>query len=469
MSFVALLTIALFRQGLSPTCSKFSRRSRGCLFLLVALGLGFVSGCGEDSGADSSTPADLPGQPAVDAAGGEPGEPARAPALFEPYRAMWVLCEGSQRALEDPVRVEALVERARALGVSDLFVQVYRGGRAWYDSTRADAGPYRELLQATGVDTLRQLLTLAHAEDIRVHAWVNVLSLSLNSGASLLDELGREAVLVDRRGRSILNYPGLEVPPPDVGWYRMGTRGVYLDPAAPGVSERLAAIFAELVERYPKLDGLHLDYIRHPGVLPFVPGSGFGVGLDFGYGAASIERFQRETGLRGPYRDPLQRDPTSLVNTRRWDAWRREKVSELVARIRETALGKRPGLLVSAAVNSYGDRAYLSLQQDWRRWLEDGLLDFAVPMIYTRDDRMFRYQVEAFASGRNADRIWMGVGSWLFAKNPERALGQLDTVRAAGSTGEALFSYDSLVEAPELYQALVARNDPAERETSEKE
>ena len=114
MSFVALLTIAFFRQGLSPTCSKFPRRSQSCLFLLVALGLGFVSGCGEDPGADSSTPADLPGQPAVDAAGGEPGEPSRAPALFEPYRAMWVLCEGSQRALEDPARVEARGGPARS-------------------------------------------------------------------------------------------------------------------------------------------------------------------------------------------------------------------------------------------------------------------------------------------------------------------------------------------------------------------
>ena len=42
--------------------------------------------------------------------------------------------ESSQRVLDDPARIEPLLARAAALGVSDLFVQVYRGGRAWFDS-----------------------------------------------------------------------------------------------------------------------------------------------------------------------------------------------------------------------------------------------------------------------------------------------------------------------------------------------
>jgi hypothetical protein len=77
--------------------------------------------------------------------------------------------------------------------------------------------------------------------------------------------------------------------------------------------------------------------------------------------------------------------------------------------------------------------------------------------------------VESFASGPDADRIWMGVGSWLFAANPERALRQLAMVRAAGSTGEALFSYDALVEAPALYQVLVASAALSEKGPREKE
>ena len=129
---------------------------------------------------------------------------------------------------------------------------------------------------AGGTDPLRELIRQAHASGLRVHAWVNVLSLADNRDAPLIRELGRDAVMVDQQGRSILDYPKLDVPEPDRRYYRMGTPAVWLDPAAPGVAPRLAETFAELAPRYPELDGLHLAYIRYPGVLPFAPGSRFG-------------------------------------------------------------------------------------------------------------------------------------------------------------------------------------------------
>jgi len=429
------LTIARFSFRLSLAASL-------ALFLLT------VVSCSSDEASHG----EAPGKPAGVAASPEPGTQPTPPAPAgdrAPYRGLWVLCEGSHRTLEHPERSRALIENALALGVTDLFVQVYRGGRAWFDSSLADPAPYREIVDAHGEDPLRRLVANAHEAGLRVHAWVNVLSLSSNRDALLLAHLGSEAVQVDRKGRSVLDYPQLELPEPDASWYRVGTPGVYLDPAAPGVAERLTSIFGELVTRYPELDGLHLDYIRHPGVLPFVPGSRFGVGIDYGYGSASRERFRRETGLSGPYQDPSSPASSKLVNANAWDAWRRDKVTELVAQIGDATSAARPGLLLSAAVISYVDRAYLSLSQDWRRWLEDGLIDFAVPMVYTLDDRLFRYQVEAFGRGADADRVWAGVGVWLFAKKPERALGQVAAARASGVAGDVLFSYDSLVDAPD--------------------
>ncbi len=364
-------------------------------------------------------------------------------------RALWVLCEGSQRVLEHPERIPRLLEDARALGATDLFVQVYRGGRAWFDSTRADPTPYRELRARTGRDTLADLLAAAHGAGLRVHAWVNVLSLSNRREAPILRELGRDAVLVDQAGRSLLDYPDLDVPPPDRRYYRMGTPAVWLDPAAPGVAEWLAATFAELLARYP-LDGLHLDYIRYPDVLPFSPGSRFGVGLDLGHGAPTRERFRRETGLEPPS------PPDRLGNADAWDAWRRDRVTQLVVRIGEAARAARPGVSLSAAVWSYADRAYLSAGQDWRRWLEEEILDLAVPMAYTLDPRLFRYQAAELAHVARAERLWLGVGVWLFAKRPEAAVAQLRAAREAGAAGDALFSWDSIADAPALRAALAA-------------
>jgi uncharacterized lipoprotein YddW (UPF0748 family) len=379
--------------------------------------------------------------------------PARAEA--PPRVGLWIPCEGTLRVLDDPARIPALVADARALGATDLFVQVYRGGRAWFDSQIADATPHRDVRARAGIDPFAALLDAAHAGGLRVHAWMNALSLSERKDALLLERLGgRDAVLVDGRGRSVLDYPELEVPPPDRDWYRMGTRQVWLDPAAPGVGETLAAIVAELLARHPSLDGVHLDYIRHPDVLPFSPGSRFGVGLDFGYGAASRARFERETGLAAPFGD-------DLANADRWDQWRRDRVTEVVERAAAAARAARPGVEVSAAVWAYADRAYLSIFQDWRGWLDAKLLDFAVPMAYTTDDRLLRYLAAAAIGGVGGARVWIGLGSWLFAEDPGRARIQRDLAASARPAGIAYFSYDAIAAAPALRDALAVTPAPA--------
>lgn len=397
----------------------------------------------------------------------EPEEPASArgalapppspspPPAPAPRLALWVPCEGSLRVLDAPGRGAQLVEDARALGATDLFVQVFRGGRAWFDASLADATPYQAIRTATGEDPLASLIARAQAAGLRVHAWVNALSLATRRDSALLRELGPGIVHVDRRGRSVLEYPDLEVPEPDRGWYRMGTPHVWLDPAAPGLAERLAAITGELVARYPGLDGVHLDYIRHPDVLPFSPGSRFGVGLDFGYGPASRERFRAETGRVAPFGD-------SLANANAWDDWRRERVTDVVRQVAVAVRAVRPGVAVSAAVWAYADRAYLAIFQDWRGWLDAGLLDFAVPMAYTLDDRLLRYLAHGYTGGVGGDRVWIGLGAWLFAERPERITAQLQLAGAAGPAGLALFSYDAIAESPALRAALVG--EPARGE-----
>ena len=390
-------------------------------------------GCGSPAGSQGESPEDRVAAP--------------------PRRALWVLAEGHVRSLDAPERIPPLVERAQELAATDLFVQVYRAGRAWYDSSYADAAPYRAVHEATGVDSLALLLEKAHQAGLRVHAWVNVLSLARNREAPILKRLGEQAVLADRWGRSLLDYPDYEVPFPERRTLRMGTPGIYLDPALPGLAEELASTYAELLARYPTLDGLHLDYIRYPDVLPFSPGSRFGVGLDFGYGAASRERFLAETGKTAPFGD-------SLGNANLWDEWRRARTTAVVEQIARKARALKPDLEISAAVWMYANRAYLALGQDWRGWLEEGLLDFAVPMTYTLDDRLLRYQVEHFAGLAQGEKIWPGLGIWLFSSDPQRALEQLRIVRESGVSGEALFSYDSIMAAPALFESLVQEPSP---------
>ncbi len=369
--------------------------------------------------------------------------PPRAEAPPPPAFALWVLAEGSERALESPDKITSLVERAVALGVTDLFVQVHRGGRSWFPSTFADDTPWRAMRakDPEGPDPLTDLIARAHARGLRVHAWFNCLSLAANRKPRVLETVGRDAIMVDREGRSLLDYPQGNVPPPERSYYELETPGLWLDPAVPGVVETLAGTVADLVRAAPELDGLHLDYIRYPFTLPMTPGSRFPLGLDFGYGEVARARFAQETG-------------GGFTRGDAWDSFRRARVRDLVAALRAPI---PPTWRMSAAVMAYADRGYLTSFQDWRGWLDEGLLDFAVAMAYTRDDRLLRYQVHALRGGVGGERVWLGLGSWLFAKEPARMREQVALARSVAPSGISLFSYDALAANPASFEALGAR------------
>jgi uncharacterized lipoprotein YddW (UPF0748 family) len=353
--------------------------------------------------------------------------------------ALWVLAEGSERTLESPEKIALLVERAAQLRASDLFVQVHRAGRSWFASTHADDAPFRAIRAAhpDAPEPLADLIGRAHARGIRVHAWFNCLALAQNRDAPIVRQVGRDAVQVDREGRNLLDYPDGNVPQPDGKWLELETPGYWLDPAVPGVVEYLAATVDDLARAAPDLDGLHLDYIRYPYALPMTPGSRFR-GLDFGYGESAKARFTAENG--------------SFELGDKWDDFRRAKVGELVARLR-ARIPKRWKL--SAAVLAYADRAYLTALQDWRGWLEDGRLDFAVAMAYTRDDRLLRYQTRSLHFGVGGERLWLGLGAWLVADDPGRIAKQVALAREVEPAGVALFSYDALAAKPAALEALI--------------
>ena len=75
-------------------------------------------------------------------------------------------------------------------------------------------------------------------------------------------------------------------------------------------------------------------------------------------------------------------------------------------------------------------------------------------MLYTTDDHFFVTELRAY-HGIASDRIWVGIGSWLFADAPDRAANQLRTAHSAGLAGVSLFSHDAFAEHPALLEALI--------------
>ncbi len=369
---------------------------------------------------------------------------------------LWVQAEGQNHTLDNLHKIDQLLRLSRTAGVTDLYVQVYRGGKAWYPTRLADDSPSRR----AGTDPLAYLLRQAKParpekdeRKIRVHAWINTFALSRNRKAPLIADFGSEAVLRDLYGRSLLDYPPNGKPSWAQG-FGLGTPGIFLDPAHLGVRIRLAAIATELLKRYPALAGIHLDFIRYPYALPISPGSAFSPRLDFGYGAETVLRFHTETGQTAPSAGVK----ATVADYQAWDNWRRLQVTETVKYIHLAIRATRPNSALSAAVLPWAERAYLSSFQDWRGWLAEGILDKAMIMNYSRDTTLAA-QISRAATGvrRKGQRkgrasIVIGLGAYLHKDSPATLWRQWRDAREAGADGVTLFSYDQMVEEKELWR-----------------
>ena len=363
---------------------------------------------------------------------------------------LWVQAEGANRTLDSPEKIRALVQRARAAEVTDIYAQVYRSGRAWFTTSLADDAPAQRFQQ----EPLALLLDLASQDQddqcpIRIHGWINAYALANNDNAPILRELGKEAVLRDQYGGSLLDYPASGEPPWAQG-FSLGTRGIFLDPGNPDVRQRIIDLAAHLVDNYPRLAGVHLDYIRYPYASPISPGSRFSPRLDFGYNETSVLRFEQESGRTAPRADVQVTETDATA----WDDWRRAQVTAAVRGVYEASKAIRQDVVVSAAVLPWAERAYLSSFQDWRGWLEDGVLDRAVVMNYTNDERLaaqISRSVMAMKGVKRGDgytggEVVIGLGAYKFTDQPAGLWRQWHDAKEAGADGVALFSYDQMVD-----------------------
>ena len=358
---------------------------------------------------------------------------------FEEVRGLWVVRSTMTSARE----VREMVETAYAAGFNTILVQVRGRADAFYDSRlepRAEA-----VTDGPDFDPLGDAIRQAHARGIAVHAWVNT-HLVWGSGAlprsprhlvnahpewlAVPEALGRELYTAEA------SAPGFEQRLLEYAQDHSGTvEGLYSSPSHPEVKDHVYNVWMDLTDRYD-LDGIHFDYVRFP--------SG-----DFDYSAGALQRFQdwASAGLTRSRKRALEaaarEDPYAFVDALpgEWDEFRRMHITDLVRRIYMGVKARRPRMVVSAAVFANQDDAFRNRYQDWPSWLEEGILDVAVPMAYTVDNDRFQGFIRAGreAAGTRA-RLWAGIGAYLDTENG--TLEKIDLARLEGAGGIILFSYD---------------------------
>ena len=361
----------------------------------------------------------------------------------EEVRALWVL----RTSLTTPASVNSLVHSAREHGFNTLLVQVRGRGDAYY---RGGLEPLAaELLrQPQGFDPLAAVLGAAKSAGLRVHAWVNV---NLISSAAELPT-ARDHVIHRRPGWLMVPRdlaPELAAIEPDspayVGKLARWTRaraeeieGLYTTPILAAAAAHTEAVVRDLARRY-ELDGVHLDYARYPSER-------------FDYSRGAIGEFRAHVrprlaeaerrALDARQADDVMTYPDALPSE--WRDFRIARMTALVRRLREAVEAERPRALVTAATVPDAREAVEHRLQDWKRWLEDGLLDAVCPMAYASEPRLFADQISAARDAAGDRALWAGIGAYRLPAT--QTIENIHTARRLGASGIVLFSYDSLTD-----------------------
>jgi uncharacterized lipoprotein YddW (UPF0748 family) len=285
--------------------------------------------------------------------------PQPSQAQTNEYRGYWVDAFGA--GFRSATEVTTLINDLRAGRFNAVFVEIRKRGDAYYtpNTSYPDYEP-KATDMAAGFDSLADLITKAHdtsggKQRIEIHAWLVTYPISgATPPSSPQHPFNRHPEWLNQT---------------DTGT-QFADNNYYLDPGHPGVQRHNYTIAMDILTRYD-VDGINFDYVRY-------------MGTQWGYNTNSVARFNRRFGRTGT--------PTSSDAT--WTQFRRDQVTALVRKVWLNARATKPNVKISADTITWAPgptslanwlssaRAYKDVLQDWRGWMEEGILDLNVPMAY---------------------------------------------------------------------------------------
>ncbi len=96
--------------------------------------------------------------------------------------------------------------------------------------------------------------------------------------------------------------------------------------------------------------------------------------------------------------------------------------------------------------------AHWNYYQDWDRWLKQKWLDFAVPMNYANDTKVFRRRIDQYLDKLDSDPYVVGIS--LYNQNEEQVIRKIAQLMTLDQPGFVLFSFDQLAKMPRLQRYL---------------
>ncbi len=289
--------------------------------------------------------------------------PAPLKAQNPEFRAFWV--DAFHAGFKNSSDVTTLLRNIRNANCNAVVVELRKRGDAYYtpNTSYVDYEPHATDTSPADFDSLADLISKAHdtsggKQRIEVHVWLVTWPIwgSTNSyPANPQHPYNRhpEWLTQDNTGAS---------------WN--GSQYCF-DPGHPGAMEHTYRIAMNLVTNYD-IDGINFDYIRY-------------AGSTWGYNPVSVARFHARYGGGS--------DNPASTNTN-WLQFRRDQVTALLRKVYLNTMAAKPSVKVSADTITwapgpvsppdwYGSgRPWNQVLQDWRGWMQEGILDLNIPMAY---------------------------------------------------------------------------------------
>ncbi len=345
----------------------------------------------------------------------------------QPIKAVWV----TRWDYKTPGDIARVMHNCKTAGFNTILFQVRGNGTVFYPSK---IEPWAAELggRDPGFDPLAVAIKEAHARDMKIHAWANVIP-------------GWRGEKPPNHPRQLYNaHPdwfwrdanGKRQP---LGWY------VSVNPVYPEVRAHIVSVMKEIVTRYD-VDGLHLDYVRFPNEW----NDSWPVG-------ATVPDYPRDPRTLGMFKRVTGRVPRQAPAA--WNAFRTEAVTQVVRDIRKMMLKSKPKAVLSAALGASPDESRRRHFQDSRRWVSEGLLDAVYPMNYSDSMPVYSKKLVQWNAIKGDAAVVTGI---MFDKRPAATVRQqLDYAMETGGHFAA-FAYNSLFERfDENGQPLIDKQSPS--------
>ncbi len=290
-------------------------------------------------------------------------------ARADEYRALWVdawgngfLSQSQVDALLGVVGSATNRGTIRDANCNMVIVQVRRRADVCYPSGMGE--PYFSGLSPSNFNALQAMINAAHdttggKQRIEVHCWMIPFRNGGNSVYQAHNDTPTGSLTNLDNYWPTRNSSGAEVD------------GGAFDPGHPKCEEYLTDVFLDVATNFD-VDGIHYDYIRFTGSTE-------------GYNPTSVARYNARYGLTG--------QPAST--NEQWKQWRRDQVTAFVRRVYAKVQAVAPNVRVSGSFVTWnpspaastraafqGTRPYYDVFSDWDAWMEEGIVDMAVPMTY---------------------------------------------------------------------------------------